>query len=147
MSYCHRQRGPLYVLVFAAAAAVLIAAWFMRHVPLAAAAMVAVAGLVALLGFSFVHLTVRDAGEYLVVRFGPLPLFGTRIAYRDVIDVQPGRSTVIDGWGVHWLPGRGWIFNIWGFDCVVVRMHDRTVRIGSDDARGLAEFIKSRCGR
>lgn len=146
MSYSHRQHGPLYLLLLAAAAAMLAGAWFLRDVLPAAIGLVAVAAVVAALALAFVHLTVRDEGEYLSVRFGPLPLFGTRIAYRDVIDAQPGRSTALDGWGVHWMPQRGWIFNLWGYDCVVVRMRDGTVRIGSDDARGLAEFIRSRCG-
>jgi len=145
--YCRRQHGPLYLVILAAAAALLVGAWFMRHSVPAALAMLALAAVVALLALSFVHLTVRDEGDHLAVRFGPLPLLGTRIAYREIKHVEQGRSTVIDGWGVHWVLGRGWIFNLWGFDCVVIRTDRRTVRVGTDDPQGLTDFIRSRCGR
>jgi hypothetical protein len=50
----------------------------------------------------------------------------------------------VDGWGVHWIPGRGTTYNLWGFDCAVLLVNGRIVRIGSDDAEGLVEFLKAK---
>ena len=102
------------------------------------------ASLFFLLGLLFAHLSVRDEGESLAVRFGPLRLFGTRIQYADVSSVQRGRSALIDGWGIHCIPGRGWTFNLWGFDCVELVVKGRALRIGSDDVDNLVTFLQSR---
>ena len=97
-----------------------------------------------LLGASIGHLIVEDEGERLVVRFGPLPLFRRRIPYEDIVEVEMGRTTFLDGWGIHWSPWGGWVWNIWGYDCVVLRLKGGKLKIGTDDAEGLAGFLKSR---
>ena len=54
--------------------------------------------------------------------------------YDQIADVQIGRSTLIDGWGIHRTPGRGWIWNIHGFRCVELDLHDGSrLRIGTDE--------------
>ena len=90
--------------------------------------------------FSF--MVVRDEGTHLAINFGPIPLIRRRIAYAEITSVEPGRSSLIDGWGDHWLPGRGRIYNLWGFDCVKLQMGKKTLRIGSDDVAGLVGFLK-----
>ena len=89
-------------------------------------------------------LPVSDLADHLYVHFGPLALFRKRIAYSQITHVEPGRSSVIDGWGIHYVPGRGWTWNLWGFDCVVLTLGDRTLRIGTDDVRGLTEFLQAK---
>lgn len=106
----------------------------------------AFAVLFAVLAACFGTLTVRDAGDHLDVRFGPIPLFGTRVRYDAIEGFAAARSRLIDGWGVHWIPGRGWTFNLWGFDCVEISTGKGTVRIGTDDPDGLAAFLAARSG-
>lgn len=60
--------------------------------------------------------------------------------------IRRARSKLIDGWGVHWLPGRGWTFNLWGRDCVEGNTARRRLRIGTDDPEGLANFLTERTG-
>ena len=61
---------------------------------------------------------------------------------------EPDRSNVIDGWGIHWVPGRGWTYNLWGFDCVRLTLAGgRTIRVGTDDPRSLAQFVQTRIAR
>jgi hypothetical protein len=67
-----------------------------------------------------------------------------RIAYDQIDRAERSRSRWIDGWGVHWVPGRGWTYNIWGFDCVTLTMGKRTVRLGSDDAESLLAMISEK---
>lgn len=128
----------LTVLVCAAGA------YVMRHEGWPAWLLSGFTVLVAVLAFCFVTLTVRDDGDALLVRFGPLPLFRHRVPYARMEGVQVARSKLVDGWGVHWVPGRGWTWNLWGFDCVEIDASGRTLRIGTDDPRGLAAFLDKR---
>ena len=97
-----------------------------------------------LLGASCGHLTIEDEGDRLSVRFGPFPLFRRRIPYDDILEVETGRTTFLEGWGIHWSPWGGWVWNIWGYDCVLLRLKRGKLKIGTDDAAGLAEFVSSR---
>jgi hypothetical protein len=101
-------------------------------------------GLMGILVFSFSELTVRDEGEALSIRFGPWPLWGRRIPYASIRDPRPARSRLIDGWGIHWAPGRGWTWNLWTFDCVEMRVDGRLFRVGTDDKERLAAFLQER---
>ena len=88
---------------------------------------------------------IRVSGQdALAVRFGPLPLFFTRIPYDKIRSVEPGQTTLLDGWGIHYLPGRGTTFNIWGFHCVRIELESRTLRIGTDDVENLTQFLHQR---
>jgi hypothetical protein len=100
--------------------------------------------LMLLFALCFATLTVRDEGHSLAIRFGPLPVFHKRIAYESISEAEPTRSALIDGWGIHYIPGRGWTWNLWGWSCVKLKVNGRTVRIGSDDAESLARFIQTR---
>ncbi len=141
MEYSHTQHGRFHVGLYVAVAALLAVAWGCRHQPAMMWINVAVAGVIFLFTQSFHYLTVRDDGDALAVRFGPIPLLGTRIPYARITAVEPGRSTIIDGWGVHWVPGRGWTYNIWGFDCAVLHLGKRVVRVGSDEVENLVAFV------
>lgn len=142
MEYSHTQRAPLHLMLFGVALLLAGFAWASRGLPSAAITCLAVAALMVFLAFCFGSLTVADEGQRLSVRFGPIPLFGTSIAYEDITGAEPGRSRWIDGWGIHWVPGRGRTYNLWGFGCVAVHTRNGTVRIGTDDAESLAEFLQ-----
>jgi hypothetical protein len=58
--------------------------------------------------------------------------------------VEAGRSTVLDGWGINYMPGKGWIYNLSGFDCVVVHLGQKNIRVGTDDMEGLVRFLKGK---
>jgi hypothetical protein len=92
------------------------------------------------------YVEVRDKGDCLALRYGPIPLFHKRFPYSKMTAVEASRSTVFDGWGIHYLPARGWTYNLWGFGCVKVQMGKKTVRIGTDDVRGLVVFLRGKIG-
>ena len=101
-------------------------------------------GLMVMLAMGFRSLRVRDKGDHLRVSFGPLPLFRKRVPYSEMTAVRKTRSSVLDGWGIHWVPGRGWTWNLWGRDCAEISLGDRTLRVGTDDPDGLVSFLGSR---
>ncbi len=96
------------------------------------------------LAFCFKTFTVSDQGDHLLLRFGPLPVFKKRIPYAAITEVRRSRSRFVDGWGIHKVLGRGWTWNLWGFDCAELRVDGQTLRVGSDDADGLVRFLRER---
>lgn len=142
--YEHTQRGWWHRVLHALGLGILVLGW---NTDAPQVLLVVFALLFFLMGLSFAHLSVRDCGEALEVRYGPLPLFRKRIPYADMRRVEKTRSDILDGGGIHYVPGRGWIYNLWGFDCVRISFDDRAIRVGSDDAEGLARFLERRIAR
>jgi hypothetical protein len=144
--YSHSQWAPWHLLLDAIGVGLLVAAWLSHEPPFARWLFVGMSGLFLLLGSSFRHLTAEDRGDHLAIRFGPLPLFRRRVRYEDVREVEVGRTMLLDGWGIHMSPRGGWVWNIWGRDCVVIHLERRALRVGTDDAENLAAFLKQRTG-
>jgi len=94
----------------------------------------------------FGSLTICDEGDRLALHFVPLPLIRKTIRYADIAGVEVGRTSILDGWGTHYIPGRGWTYNIWGFDCVKLTLGRKITRVGTDDAEELAKFLRERTG-
>jgi hypothetical protein len=144
MNYSHTQRGPVWFFLGLIGVLGLNGAWIARdHLPVAIS-LVAFGGLMLFLASCFATLTVRDEGDNLAIRYGPIPLFHKRIAYESITAAEPTRSALIDGWGIHYIPGRGWTFNLWGWSCVKLTVNGSTIRIGSDDADNLAQFVQTK---
>ena len=52
------------------------------------------------------------------------------------------------GGGVHYSVRGGWVWNLWGRDCVVLRQQNGGVlRIGTDDAPNFARFLEGKLAR
>lgn len=141
MTYGHTQRGWLHIVAYVLALVMLAGAWLARAEPAVAGLNVGIAVILAISGLMFGSLRVRDEGEWLALRYGLLPVFRKRICYADVTAVEPDRTRLIDGWGIHWVPGRGWTYNLWGFGCVKLTLGKKIIRIGTDDVEGLTEFL------
>ena len=84
------------------------------------------------------------APGYSHTHFGPLPLFRRTVRYADIEKVEVGRTLLLDGWGIHYSVRGGWVWNLWGRDCVVVHLRKSILRIGTDDAPNLARFIEGK---
>ena len=144
--YQHTQPGPFHFLLYAIGLAMLVGAWFAHDEPVALWVL-SIAGVVMwVLAFSFHHLTVEDEIDSLAIRFGPLPLLHKRIAYDRITSVEAGRTSLVDGWGIHYVPGRGWTYNIWGFGCAKLTLGNKVIRVGSDDVENLVRFLQTRIG-
>lgn len=142
MEYEKTQRGGLHHILHIAAAAMLLGAWFARAETPVTAILIGAAGLLAVLSLMFATLTVRDEGDWLALRYGPMPGFRKRIRYAEITSVEPSRTSIIDGWGIHYIPGRGMTYNLWGFGCVKLTLGRKVIRIGSDDVDNLAAFLR-----
>ncbi len=143
-TYSHTQKAPLCLILYGTAVFCFAIAWNVGSPPghLIAAA---VGLVIALLAPAFHHLTVEDQGDALSIRFGPMPLFGRTVQYADIEQVEVGRTLFVDGWGIHYSTRGGWVWNLWGRDCVAVHFKTGGVlHVGTDDADNLAAFLRKR---
>jgi len=148
MAYDHLQRGYWHWLLYGLALVECggaVFAW--RQAPEFVAPLLAgMAALFAVLALAFHYQRVSDGGDRLIVQYGPLPLLRGSFAYAEITTAEAGRTTILDGWGIHWVPGRGWTYNIWGYDCVVLTVRGKTIRVGTDDVSGLLGFLRTKLG-
>jgi hypothetical protein len=141
--YSHKQKAPLCLILYGSALAFIPLAWMIGDT----SGIYIVGGvslLIASLAPAFHHLTVVDKGEVLAIRFGPIPLFHRTVRYADIEKVEVGRTLLLDGWGIHLSIRGGWVWNLWGRDCVVVHLKKGVLRIGTDDAENLAGFLEGK---
>ena len=144
MTYEHTQKSPMGWVLLGAGLLILIASiWFSsqtRDILISSG----VAIILFFASFCVSRLTIRDETDFLLIQFGPLPIFRARILYSEMTSVQEDRSNILDGWGIHFFPGRGITYNIWGFDCVKILKGKTTIRIGTDDKETLTSFLNTK---
>ena len=145
LGYSHTQKAPLCLILYGSALACIVLGWVTGDTPgMYIAGSVGL--LIALLAPAFHHLTVEDQGDVLAIRFGPIPLFHRTVQYAETEKVEVGRTLVLDGWGIHMSIRGGWVWNLWGRDCVVVHLKNGVLRIGTNDAENLAGFLREKIG-
>lgn len=141
-AYRHTQRAPLCLLLYALALIFMAIGFFVDGVPPIRLMFPLLSLLMLVFAASFHHLTVNDNGDRLSISFGPIPLFRRSVRYEDIKTAEIGRTTFLDGWGIHMSLRGGWVWNLWGRDCVVVRFKKGGVlRIGTDDEVNLTAFL------
>jgi hypothetical protein len=146
MGYTHTQFGKLHRVVYLFILVFVVCAFWQRDEPFAVLVILVAAAFLGFLGATMAQMTVRDEGDALALVYGPVPLFRRRIPYSSMRTVRLSRSKLIDGLGIHFVPWRGWTYNLWGFDCAEVHCQRGTIRIGSDDAENLVRFLERRLG-
>jgi len=140
-SYRHVQHAPLCLLVYILAIVFLVLGLVLKSEPPIPWLFPPIGLLMLVLAASFHHLTVEDQIDRLSIRFGPIPLFRRTIRYDDIISAEIGRTTILDGWGIHMSLRGGWVWNLWGRDCVVLQLRKGILRVGTADAENLADFL------
>jgi hypothetical protein len=144
--YSHKQTAPLCLLIYTLAVVFIALGFIVEKAPPIQWLLPPIELLMFVVAASFHHLTVEDQGKMLSVRFGPVPLFRKTVKYSDIVNVEVGQTLLLDGLGIHMSIRGGWVWNIWGRDCVVVHMKQGPLRIGTDDAKNLAAFLAQRIG-
>ena len=145
--YSHTQKAPLCLLIYAITVLFVALGWFVQDVPTNRWLFPPIGILMFVLAASIHHLAVADLGDELAVRFGPIPLLRKTVPYNEIKSVEIGRTLLLDGWGIHMSIRSGWVWNLWGRDCVVLHFRNGgTLRIGTDDAENLSTFLAQRIG-
>lgn len=142
--YRHTQRAPLCLLLYFLAIVFIVLGFILRRELPIPWLFQTIGFLMFILASSFHHLTVEDQIDRLSIKFGPRPLFRRTIRYDDIISAEIGRTTILDGWGIHMSLRGGWVWNLWGRDCVVLQLRKGIMRVGTDDAVTLADFLNQK---
>jgi hypothetical protein len=132
------------LLIYALAVVFLALGFFVQDAPPIQWLFPPIGLLMFVLAASFHHLSVVDEGDVLAIRFGPVPLFRKTVRYAEIDRVEVGRTLLLDGWGIQMSIRGGWVWNLWGRDCVVIYLRKGVLRIGSDDAENLAAFLRKK---
>jgi len=146
--YSHTQRAPLCLLLYGLGLLFLGLGWVLRGEPLLPWMFPPIGVMLLVLAGSFHQLTVADQGDELLIQFGPIPLFRTRVKYSEIESIEVGQTLLLDGLGIHMSVRGGWVWNLWGRDCVVIRRRERgDLRVGTDEANNLAAFLGKKLPR
>ena len=140
--YSRKQSAPVSAILFGSALLmVIVGIWSQNSTALAITLATAVP--IVVMGCCFHYLQVEGTDDGLWIRFGPVPLFRKYIHYADITKVEAARSTFLDGWGIHKSLRGGWIWNIWGFDCVGIYHSNTVTWVGTTEPTELVEFLQS----
>lgn len=142
MQYRHTQTGAFHYILYFVAAVMALVVWFFAGTPGLVQVLLGVPVMLVVLAWLLQCMTVRDEGDRVAICYSPLDIPLKRILYSQIQSVKTSRTKILDGWGIHWIPGRGTTYNVWGFDCVELQVGNRLIRIGSDDADNLAAFLR-----
>jgi hypothetical protein len=135
-TYQHTQRGKLILV------AMLIATLGTLAAGLASRHALFVAPIFVLCGWLFHSLTIEVANGELRWHFGP-GLIRKRVALDMIVSVEPVRTNVIEGWGIH-LSRFGWLYNVSGFDAVAIKMKNgQHFALGTDKPEQLVARLKA----
>lgn len=86
-------------------------------------------------------LTVTVDHVFVRLRFGP-GAWKKKIALDQITAAHPVRNTFSNGWGIHYIGNRCWLYNIAGLDAVELTLkNDKKIRIGTDEPDRLAAAI------
>ncbi len=133
--YKHTQSGRLLVVVLT------VSAFLAAGIGLTAAkgALLALPTL-ALAGWLFHSLTIEITETELRWCFGS-GFIHKRVPLEEVVSARPVRTSVMDGWGIHW--GRyGWLYNVSGSDAVAITLRSgKRFALGTDEPESLAKQL------
>ena len=142
--YEHTQAGWPMRIAFAAASVMLIVLAAMPELsddPAPPLVLIAAATFSAVIGWTWGALTVRIQDDQLQVRFG-LGFPRKTLPLGEIAAVEVTRTTFLEGWGLR-RTRRGWLYNVSGFDAVLLRLTSgRTLMVGTDEPRRLKTAIE-----
>ena len=137
MHYKHTQIG--YVMIFCGAVALFIALELFYRKASATAMLGGFAAIFIIMGL-FAALTVEIRDGLLKFCFG-LGLIRKKLKIVEIESCEIVRNPWYYGWGIH-ATGKGWIYNVSGFEAVEIFMSDgRRLRIGTDEPELLRKAI------
>jgi hypothetical protein len=139
MHYRHTQIGYVMLAGMGLVIAILFFVFGVANVP--QIAVVPVFVIVFLILSLFVSLTINVGDGRVLCSFGP-GLIRKTIMLNEIVSARPVRNPVLLGWGIRWMPGQYWVWNVSGLDAVELTLRSgRRFRIGTDEPEELAKAI------
>ena len=102
-----------------------------------------IAALLIFVAYLFSSLTIEVTDTTLRWWFGP-GFWRKQVPLAEIANAQPARTTVIEGWGVHFTR-RGWLYNVSGFGAVAIHLKSgRRFVLGTNEPDRLASVLRER---
>jgi hypothetical protein len=143
MSYQHTQNGWPVRIAFGLAALAFLAMPAVQPLdrPMPRVVLIGGAAVAVALALLWSRLTIRIDGDLLRWSFGPgWPRFSLPLA--EIASVDVTRTTFWQGWGIH-LTRQGWLYNISGWDAVLITRRDgKRLLLGTDEPRRLKAALE-----
>ena len=137
-TYDHTQAGTVTRVVFLVTIPPLCLFWWFMSAPMFTVLPFLV--LMALGALTFHSLNVRVDDEAVHLRFG-IGLIKRSIPFETITGCAPERTSWLTGWGIRY-HGRGWLWNVSGFDAIRVdRSKGGSFFIGTDQPDALEAAI------
>ncbi len=141
--YHHRQPGTLIrgILLAGAVGSALLS----RLVPEVPGIAVVVVVMLVAAAYVFSSLTIELDEQALRWAFGP-GIIHKAVPLPEIRRADATRTRWYEGWGIH-KTGRGWLYNVSGFDAVIIRRHDGSqFLLGTDEPARLRDSINRAVG-
>ena len=140
MEYNHKQFGTVMVIGF------LVPTIFILFLPFVMGdfpPVLFIAIVVIAISFPiFYSLTVKIGGGILTCYFG-VGLIRKQILLSDIKEFRAVRNPWFIGWGIRWMPGQYWLWNVSGLLAVELLFNNgKRFRIGTDDSENLVNAIQ-----
>jgi hypothetical protein len=142
LSYKHTQIGRTLLGILAVCALIDIGVYAFNHthpsillvlLPLLIAAAL------------FCSLSIEVDERQVKWSFGP-GFIHRELPVAEVTSAEPVRTAWYHGWGIH-RAGGGWLYNVSGFDAVLLTLKDGSrIRLGTDEPEALTASIRSQIG-
>ena len=98
------------------------------------------AGILVIAALVFSSLSVEISDAHLRWRFG-IGLIRKQVPLAQILSAEVTRTRFWEGWGIH-LTTRGWLYNVAGFDAVIVRLATgKQFMLGTDEPTRLAAAL------
>ena len=141
--YEHTQRGTVVQVALLIGAAGCFALTQLVPAPPFVAPMVLV--VFAVCAYLFSSLTIRVTDRALHWCFGP-GMFRKELAVTEIRTAEVTRTRLLEGWGIH-RTSRGWLYNVSGFDAVLITLHSgKSILLGTDEPVRLRSAILGTIG-
>jgi hypothetical protein len=142
--YEHTQRGTVVQVAFLLGAVVCFGlSQFFPAPPFVVPMVLAVFVICA---YMFSSLTIQVTNRAVHWCFGP-GMFRKELAFTDIKGVEVTRTRFLEGWGIH-KTARGWLYNVSGFDAILISLHGgKVILLGTDEPEVLRAAIVKAIGR
>ena len=142
--YEHTQRGTVIQVALLIGAVICFGLSRLVPAPPFVVPMVLVVFVVC--AYMFSSLTIHITDRALHWCLGP-GMFRKALALEDIKTVEVTRTRLLDGWGVH-KTSRGWLYNVSGFDAVLITLHGgKGILLGTDEPERLRSALVRAIGR
>jgi len=139
--YTHTQVGWVMIAVAMVLDLAVPVVLFIRLGPIVIVNVVIMACISAFILIFFSTLTVTVDRERVKISFG-VGLIRKTIPKQEILSCKSIRTQWWCGWGIHGCPGKGWLYNVSGFDAVEVTMKNgMRYFIGTDEPDKLFDAV------